>query len=373
MIVKVQKMVRILHTSKAGMIVVQQRITKRIQLPANLTVDEYRKSPLLKQAAQLLKRGELVAFPTETVYGLGADGTSEEAVTSIFQAKGRPADNPLIIHLADFEQISQWVESVPPLAETLIQSFCPGPLTIVIKHNGKLAPQVTAGLPTVAIRIPAHPIARALIALADRPIAAPSANRSGRPSPTNADHVWEDLQGRIALLIDGGPAEVGVESTVVDVTGDYPVILRPGGLPVEAIEEKVGYVVIDPGLQDLSQKPRSPGMKYRHYAPDHDMWLYQGDPSQMVENIQKRADQLKKQGKRVGILTTEENRKKYSADLVLACGWRKKPETVAKNLFHTFHRFNVAQVDLILAESFPERGIFYSVMNRLKKASSSRF
>lgn len=354
------------------MIIVQRRMTNRIQLPLNQTIDDYRKSPLLQQGATLLRRGELVAFPTETVYGLGADGTSEEAVANIFRAKGRPSDNPLIIHLAEIRQVYDWVESVPPLAEKLIHSFWPGPLTIVIKHNGRFAPQVTAGLPTVAIRIPAHPIARALIQLADLPVAAPSANRSGRPSPTRAEHVWTDLQGRISLLIDGGSAKVGVESTVIDVTGKHPVLLRPGGLSIEEIENKVGFLKVDPALQESTRKPRSPGMKYRHYAPNGEMWLYLGEPIQMIRNIQSQAKQLRKAGKRVGILTTEEHQDKYLADVVIACGSRKRPETVARNLFHTLHQFNEAQVDLILAETFPEQGAFYSVMNRLKKAANGR-
>lgn len=350
----------------------QQRRTQRVQLPENQSLAFYRQSPDLKQAAKLIQKGELVAFPTETVYGIGADGTSEKAVAKIFQAKRRPADNPLIIHLAEKKEIDHWVQTVSPLAEKLIDSFWPGPLTIVIEHNDKFAPQVTAGLPTVALRVPAHPIARALIELAGLPIAAPSANRSGRPSPTQADHVWRDLQGEISFLIDGGSANVGVESTVVDVTGEQPILLRPGGLAKEEIEQVVGPIQIDPAIQNASQKPRSPGMKYRHYAPDGELWLYQGDPMKMVENIQKIADQLRKEGKRVGILTTTEHQEQYVADLVIACGSRAKPETVAKHLFHTFHQFNRAQVDMILAESFPEQGILYSVMNRLKKAANQR-
>lgn len=350
----------------------QQRMTNWIRLPANQTMEDYRNSPQLKQAAALLRRGELVAFPTETVYGLGADGTSEQAVATIFQAKGRPSDNPLIIHLAEIKQVYDWVESISPLTEKLMHTFWPGPLTMVMKHNDRLASKVTAGLSTVAIRIPAHPIARALIQLADLPIAAPSANRSGRPSPTRAEHVWSDLQGRISVLIDGGSAEVGMESTVIDVTGESPILLRPGGLSVEAIEHTIGVLKIDPALQRASQQPRSPGMKYRHYAPDGEMWLYHGKPTEMRTTIQQKADQLRKEGKKVGILTTEEYADRYLADLVIACGSRRKPETVARNLFHTLHQFNEAKVDFILAETFPEHGAFFSVMNRLKKAANGQ-
>lgn len=350
----------------------QQRKTAWIKVPENLTLDAYRELPEVQQAAELLRNGELVAFPTETVYGIGADGTSAEAVEKIFLAKGRPADNPLIIHLGEKSQIEQWVKSVSPLAEKLIHSFWPGPLTLVVEHHGKFAPQVTAGLSTVAIRVPAHPVAQALIQLAGLPIAAPSANRSGRLSPTKAEHVFNDLKGNIACLIDGGTANVGVESTVVDVTGEQPILLRPGGISIEEIEEKVGRIKIDPAILSSSSKPRSPGMKYRHYAPDGELWLFEGDPLSMVQTIQQEADRLQKEGKRVGILTTEEQKGCYHADVVIACGTRERPETVAKALFHTLHQLNEAKVDFILAETFPEQGIYLSVMNRLKKAANGR-
>lgn len=351
----------------------QHRKTEWIQLPQNGTLNDYLTSSSLRRAAEYLKKGELVAFPTETVYGLGADGTSEEAVAKIFQAKGRPADNPLIIHLADRKQLHQWVASIPPVADQLIRFFWPGPLTIVIKHNGQFAPQVTAGLPTVALRVPAHPIARALIQMSGLPIAAPSANRSGKPSPTKAEHVWQDLQGNVACVIDGGSTEVGLESTVIDLSGEQPLLLRPGGLAKEEIERVIGPIQMDPAMLKASEQPRSPGMKYRHYAPDGELWLYQGDPLRMVETIQRKADEWRERGKKVGILTTTEHQQQYLADLVIACGTRKKPETVARNLFQTFHQFNAAQVQLILAESFPEQGLYYSVMNRLKKAATKRF
>lgn len=349
----------------------QHRPLQWVQIP-DQSLESYLTMPELQQAAKLIQDGELVAFPTETVYGLGADATSEQAVQKIFQAKGRPSDNPLIVHFAEQWQVKEWVTSITPLAARLMERFWPGPLTLVVHHNGRLTQHVTAGLDTIAIRLPAHPVARALIKLAARPIAAPSANSSGRPSPTTAEHVWHDLAGRIAMLLDAGTAMVGVESTVLDVTGEQAVLLRPGGVTVEAIEQEVGRIVIDPGIQNSTIPPRSPGMKYRHYAPDGELLLVTGEVMQVVNKIQQLANQARAAGKKVGVLTTTEQQDQYVADLVIACGSRTEPETVAKQLYQALHQFNEANIDLILAETFPEQGVFYSVMNRLRKAAGGQ-
>lgn len=324
----------------------------------------------VRKAASLLKAGKLVAFPTETVYGLGAIATSDESVAGIFAAKGRPSDNPLIIHIGNRGQLEQWAAVIPESAQILMQKYWPGPLTLVLPHRHNLAGKVTAGLPTVGIRMPDHPVALALLNEVGIPVAAPSANRSGKPSPTTAEHVWRDLAGKIDAILDGGPAGIGVESTIVDLSGEIPVLLRPGGITLEQLRETLGEVKVDPGIQDQKQIPRSPGMKYRHYAPQGEMWLIKGELERVAAYIQKRIHEAREEGKRVGVLTTEENREKYHADCVIAAGSRQKPDSVAHHLYDALRRFDEQKVDMIFAESFPERGLFYSVMNRMKKAAS---
>ncbi|RAL23462.1 L-threonylcarbamoyladenylate synthase [Thermoflavimicrobium daqui] len=327
----------------------------------------------LISAAQLLREGGLVAFPTETVYGLGADARKEESTSQIFIAKGRPKDNPLIVHFGEPSQISPFVQEIPEVAQRLMKRFWPGPLTLILKYRAGLSERVTAGLDTVAIRIPDHPVALALLQLASIPIAAPSANRSGKPSPTNADHVWNDLAGKIDILLDGGPAKVGVESTVVDVTGKVPTILRPGGITVEELRKEIGKVEFDPGLFNKKDKPRSPGMKYRHYSPQGELWIVRGVEKNMIRKIKQLAKQSASQGKKVGILTTVENRNQFGELLAIPCGSRKNPASVASNLYHALRQFDDEHVEVIYAESFPENGLFRSVMNRLVKAAGGRF
>jgi L-threonylcarbamoyladenylate synthase len=327
----------------------------------------------IEQAALALRAGELVAFPTETVYGLGADARSESAVQMIFMAKGRPSDNPLIVHYADLECLRQAFPSLPTVAEKLLQAFAPGPLTLILPRCPGIADRVTAGLSTVAVRIPAHPLAAALLRAADIPVAAPSANRSGRPSPTKATHVYQDLKGRITYLLDGGEAAVGLESTVVDVTQHPPAILRPGGVTQAALEKVIGPVqpaAIAP-LTD-AEAPRAPGMKYRHYAPQGKMILFAGHEENVRQTIQQQADAARQAGQTVGILTTEEHRSAYSADLVLACGRRSDPESVAQGLYHTLLQFDQAGIQLILSETFPLEGLYFAVMNRLLKAADGQ-
>jgi L-threonylcarbamoyladenylate synthase len=329
-------------------------------------VDNLETYPQIKEAAQNLKKNEVVAFPTETVYGLGGNAKSDEAVLKIFEAKGRPGDNPLIIHISDRKQIQSFVKTIPEKAALLMDAFWPGPLTIILENKSSvLSEKATAGLSTVAVRMPDHPIALALIEASGLPLAAPSANLSGKPSPTTAAHVADDLMGRIAGIVDGGATGVGLESTVVDCTVDIPVILRPGGITKEQLEEVVGEVSVDPALKDSDQTPKSPGMKYRHYAPNAPFYLVKGTKEQIQQLVnEKRNERLK-----VGVMTTKENKNFYDADVVIATGERERLETVAESLYDTLRAFNQENLDIIYGEVFPEQGVGQAIMNRLSKAS----
>ncbi len=337
----------------------------------------------LDEPARLLQQNEVVAFPTETVYGLGGNAFSDEAVRKIFAAKGRPSDNPLIVHIASLEQLRPLVSSVPPLADKLMQTFWPGPLTLVLPGSQKVSSHVTAGLDTVAVRMPDHPIALELIRKTGLPLAAPSANLSGKPSPTRADHVLEDLAGKIPGVVDGGPTGIGVESTVVDVTGEVPLILRPGGISKKELESVVGRVDWDEAVspsQRLSGQdsniliPRSPGMKYRHYAPKGEMWLVQAETVPgMIRLIRDRIRYFHQHGKKVGVLTTREHQREYpEADAVVVSGNRSQPESVARSLYGALRKLDEHQVDVILAETFPSEGMGEALMNRLYKASGGQ-
>lgn len=329
-------------------------------------VDNLITYPQIIEAAEKLKQNEVVGLPTETVYGLGGNAESDEAVKKIFAAKGRPGDNPLIIHIATENQLQAFVKEVPENAQKLMDVFWPGPLTLILnKKEGKLSEVATAGLSTVGVRMPDHPVALAVIEASGLPIAAPSANLSGQPSPTTAGHVWHDLNGKIAGIVDGGATGVGLESTVVDCTGEIPVILRPGGITREQLEEVIGEVSTDPALSDPDQAPKSPGMKYRHYAPNAPLYLVAGS----VERLQRRVDEKRAAGMRVGVMTTEENRERYQADVILTCGRREQLETVAEGLYDTLRAFNESDVDIIFGEVFPEEGVGVAIMNRLTKAS----
>lgn len=329
-------------------------------------VDNLKTYPQIIEAAQKLKLNEVVAFPTETVYGLGGNAKSDDAVLKIFEAKGRPGDNPLIVHISDREQIHSFVKGIPEKAKSMMDAFWPGPLTIILEQkSGVLSEKATAGLSTVAVRMPDHPVALALIEASGLPLAAPSANLSGKPSPTTAAHVADDLTGRIAGIVDGGATGVGVESTVVDCTADIPVILRPGGVTREQLEEVVGEVSVDPALKDADQAPKAPGMKYRHYAPNAPFYLVNGTSAQIQQLVQEKRNE----GLKVGVMTTKENKDFYDADVVIACGERSKLETVAEALYDTLRAFNQEDLEIIYGEIFPEHGVGQAIMNRLSKAS----
>ena len=321
--------------------------------------------PQIKEASMWIRENEVVAFPTETVYGLGANAYSYEAVAKIFQAKGRPDDNPLIVHIAKMEQLQSLVQDIPEHANKLINAFWPGPLTLVLNKGEGIAENVTAGLSTVAVRMPDHPVALAIIAEANLPIAAPSANVSGKPSPTTAAHVFEDLNGKIAGIVDGGATGVGVESTVLDCTTEIPMILRPGGVTKEQIEEVIGPVAVDPALEEDGQAPKSPGLKYKHYAPKAKVFLVEGSPLFLQQQVL--AEKAK--GKKVGILTTVENQTEYEADVVLPCGSVKNLSTVAQHLYEVLRKFDEYDLDVIYSETFPEEGVGKAIMNRLTKAA----
>lgn len=319
----------------------------------------------INRAAELLKQQEVVAFPTETVYGLGADATSEQAVRRIFEAKGRPSDNPLIVHVAQPEQVYQLVTEIPEMAKKLMKAFMPGPLTLVMESSGAAAQNVTAGLSTVAVRIPDHPVALSLLEACKVPLAAPSANRSGRPSPTTADHVYQDLNGRIAGLIDGGATGVGLESTVVDCTSEIPIILRPGGITRQQMEAAVGTTMMDPALASQQEAPKSPGMKYTHYAPEAPLWLIDGDDQFFKDQLYT----IEQDGSRVGIIASNELAGQLPDQRVLACGSRENLKEVAVHLYSALREFKKADVDVILCEAFPEKDYGEAIMNRLQKAA----
>ncbi|MGM8211422.1 L-threonylcarbamoyladenylate synthase [Virgibacillus sp. W0430] len=329
----------------------------------NVTNESSSKAAII-EAAVLLKEGLPVAFPTETVYGLGADATSYNAVAKIFTAKGRPQDNPLIVHIAEIKQLDEFAVHIPSYVLPLLRAFSPGPLTYILPSNGKCATNVTAGLDTIAIRIPNHPIALQLLQAVQLPIAAPSANLSGKPSPTTGAHVWNDLYGKIAGVLDGGATGVGVESTVIDCTGDSPVILRPGGVTKEQLEKVVGPVKTDPALNNENKKPKSPGMKYKHYAPEIPLWLVTGSASHMQKVIRQEQDN----GKRIGVLASTKTIAQLEADQLKPLG--DNPQKIAATLYDALRAYKKESIDLIICETFPETGIGQAIMNRLKKAAT---
>lgn len=323
---------------------------------------------IIKQAASFIKQGEVVAFPTETVYGLGANGLNGEAVNKIFAAKGRPNDNPLILHIADAADIKQLTSGLTANAKNLMEHFWPGPLTMVVKKSDIVPDEVSAGLDTVGVRFPSNPFAQKFIKACGCPIAAPSANISGRPSPTNAMDVMEDMQGKIAAILDAGSCGIGLESTVVDTTEPVPVILRPGGITYEMLTEVLGAVEIDPALAgDKNFKPRAPGMKYRHYAPKAAMYLLDGDAAKLLPKFTAKA---LAEGKRVGVLCSEATLAKLPvSDKIIASPWGSSTEELAEKLFYLLRDFDRTQPDVILAEGVSEAGIGLAVMNRMRKAA----
>lgn len=322
---------------------------------------------------ETIQSGELIAFPTETVYGLGADGLNEEAVKKIFQVKGRPQDNPLILHIENMEMLKELVEGDLSKAKDLIDKFWPGPLTLVLKKS-KIVPEIiTAGLDTVAIRMPNNEIALEIIKISNRPIAAPSANISGRPSPTDAKTCMEDLEGKIPLIIDGGNTLVGLESTVLDITEEVPTILRPGAITLEDIQEILPNVVVDKGILKSGEKPKSPGQKYKHYAPKAEAYLISGSSDEEKES--KIYEFLKKnKEKKVSLMVTSELYTKIdNLNLeIIDLGSRDNLEKIASEIFRSLRTLDKNCVDVILCEEITKEGIGLAIMNRLEKSTQNR-
>lgn len=322
---------------------------------------------------ETIQSGELIAFPTETVYGLGADGLNEEAVKKIFQVKGRPQDNPLILHIENMEMLRELVEGDLSKAKDLIDKFWPGPLTLVLKKS-KIVPEIiTAGLDTVAIRMPNNEIALEIIKISNRPIAAPSANISGRPSPTDAKTCMEDLEGKIPLIIDGGNTLVGLESTVLDITEEVPTILRPGAITLEDIQEILPNVVVDKGILKSGEKPKSPGQKYKHYAPKAEAYLISGSSDEEKES--KIYEFLKKnKEKKVSLMVTSELYNKIdNLNLeIIDLGSRDNLEKIASEIFRSLRTLDKNCVDVILCEEITKEGIGLAIMNRLEKSTQNR-
>lgn len=327
---------------------------------------------LLREAADIIKAGGLVAFPTETVYGLGANALDSKAAKRIYEAKGRPSDNPLIAHIARLEDIKAVSDDTNPNVEKLSNAFWPGPLTMIVNKNDNVPYETTGGLGTVAVRMPSNKIARKLIELSRLPIAAPSANTSGRPSPTRAEHVIEDMDGRIDMIIDGGDVGIGVESTIVDLTSDIPMILRPGAITKKMLENVLGKISLDPSLgKPMADniKPKAPGMKYRHYAPKAELILVEGSEESVVAAINEKAEAAVKNGIKVGIIATDETKDRYNSGMVLSIGSRNSEADIAHNLYATLRSFDSENVELIYSESFSSIGLGYAIMNRLTKAA----
>jgi len=375
----------------------------------------------LKEAAGILRSGGLVAFPTETVYGLGGNALDEDAARKIYAAKGRPSDNPLIAHVSCVEEVEPLVKEIPEAGRKLMEAFWPGPLTMIFPKSEKVPYGTTGGLDTVAIRMPDDPVANRLIALAGVPVAAPSANTSGRPSPTTADHVWQDMNGRIDMIIDGGPVGIGVESTIVDVSSAVPAVLRPGAITMEMLEEVLGEVSVDPailGPLSADVRPKAPGMKYKHYAPKADLTLVEPgtgadresgaeqvtgaeqktgagqvtgaeqktradrntgaypetglDETQlqaMIRKVRELSREKIEAGYKVGVICTDESRDCYTDGEVRSIGARKSQASVAHNLYALLREFDDLGVDYIFSESFPKDHLGQAIMNRLSKAA----
>ena len=326
---------------------------------------------IIEEAGMLLREGKLVAFPTETVYGLGADALQEEAARKTYEEKGRPSDNPLIVHIADYEDLKKIAVNIPPETDMLAAHFWPGPLTMIFQKSEEVPYGTTGGLDTVAVRMPVDPIARALIRAAGGFVSAPSANTSGRPSPTTARHVEEDLSGKIDMILDGGPVDIGLESTILDMTVSPPMILRPGAVTAEMFKKVIGPVDIDQTLlsENSAQPPKAPGMKYRHYAPKAKLVIVEGDLREEILAIRQLAYEADRKEHPVGIIATNETLPFYNHGIVKNIGTRENEKTIARNLYGVLREFDEEDVDTIYSESFAVQGIGTAIMNRLEKAA----
>lgn len=328
----------------------------------------------IARGGEILKKGGLVAFPTETVYGLGGNALDPKASCKIYAAKGRPSDNPLIVHIANIKDLAPIVKNIPEKAMILAKKFWPGPLTMIFEKSDLVPLETTGGLNSVAVRFPSDPIAAALILAAGGYVAAPSANTSGRPSPTTAQHVEEDLGDAIDMIIDGGPVGIGLESTIVDFTEEVPVVLRPGYISLEMLRETLGDVRMDKGLisPDSNIHPKAPGMKYRHYAPRADLSIVEGRTDEVVEAINRFVKEDQEKGILSGIIATEETLSRYPSGIVKCIGSREAEETIAHNLYEVLREFDQCQVSRIYSEAFYTPKMGQAIMNRLLKAAGHK-
>lgn len=337
-------------------------------------IEESKAQAALQEAGEIIRQGGLVAFPTETVYGLGGDALNPESSKKIYAAKGRPSDNPLIIHIADMEYLGRIVKEVPQSAYQLADAFWPGPLTMILSKSEVVPYQTTGGLDTVAVRMPSHPVAMAFIREAGGYVAAPSANLSGKPSPTKAKYVVQDMDGRIDMIIDGDGVDIGLESTIVDLTGEKPMILRPGYITEEMLDAVLGQVETDPTLltADSKEAPKAPGMKYRHYAPKGELVLVEGSPEAVVSYINEQTSLHRQQGEKTGVIGTSEMTGRYEADSVKIAGSRKDETAIARQLYTFLREFDDEDVAYMYAESFAGTGMRQAIMNRMLKAAGHK-
>ena len=328
----------------------------------------------IKKAGDILKAGGLVAFPTETVYGLGGNALDPQASMKIYAAKGRPSDNPLIVHIAELEQLEKITTEIPEGAKILAEKYWPGPLTMILPKADIVPRETTGGLDSVAVRFPSDRIAQELIKAGGGFVAAPSANTSGRPSPTMAEHVEEDLGDAIDMIIDGGQVGIGLESTIVDFTEEVPVVLRPGYISLEMLQETLGDVRMDKGLliTDSSVHPKAPGMKYRHYAPKADLSIIEGNEEDVVACINHLTDEAVAKGLKVGVIATDETKARYVHADVLSIGSREEEETIAHHLYEVLRDFDDDRVDVIYSEAFYTPKMGQAIMNRLLKAAGHK-
>lgn len=328
----------------------------------------------LQEAGEIIKSGGLVAFPTETVYGLGGDGLNKESSRKIYAAKGRPSDNPLIIHIANMEALDYIVEEVTQEAQKIARAFWPGPLTMILRKSENVPEETTGGLQTVAVRMPSNKVACKLIEYGGGYIAAPSANLSGRPSPTVAKYVVEDMNGRIDMIIDGGEVGIGLESTIIDLTVMPPQILRPGYITQAMLNEVLGNVDVDKTILDdkTGQAPKAPGMKYRHYAPKGELTIVAGESPQVVDYINRMTAEMMQMGKKVGVIASLENLEKYGAEIVKSAGSREDEEAVAHNLYRILREFDDEGAEIIFSEAFADGTLGQAIMNRLLKAAGHK-
>ena len=325
----------------------------------------------IEKAGQIIRNGGLVAFPTETVYGLGGDALNAQSSQKIYAAKGRPSDNPLIVHICRLDDIYDIVSEFPESAQKLAENYWPGPLTMVLPKSDKVPDETTGGLSTVAVRMPVDPIALSFIKAPGGYLAAPSANTSGKPSPTKAKYVIEDMDGKIDMIIDGGDVEIGLESTIVDLSGTVPMLLRPGFITLDMLRECLGEVRMDPTLfsGDYKEPPKAPGMKYRHYAPKGILTIVSGMEIAVVERINELVETAVLEGKKVGVIATDETLPKYDCSCVKSVGTRKDEVSIAHNLYRILREFDDEDVELIYSEAFDTPNMGQAIMNRLLKAA----